>query len=273
MTTANAANTVPCCSEENEALSPQMQAIRDFYDAAAAEMDPNYLAGTDKFSPSGPTQRIKDMVLSSSKVRILDIGCGMGTTLLELVDEHTRGLQFIGVDFSTQMIKRAKERAASLGDVLRRKVGFFTADAQELPYMDGQFDFVYSECVYNLVPDRQQALSEVYRVLAVGGVFVYTDFVAYRPVPDVIKNDLTLVSGCRAGSVPMSENMLALENLGFVDFKIENFTEDKNHRYQQMREENETYRQEYEDFKREKPESHQFLEDGIGYYLISAVKR
>ncbi|PZD96692.1 class I SAM-dependent methyltransferase [Paenibacillus sambharensis] len=260
-----------CCSEPPTELEPAVQAIKDFYNSVA-EGEGSYAAGTDKFSPSGPTERIKELVLGSQKQRILDIGCGMGTTLLSLANSYTFGQQFIGIDFSEKMIDRARERSRELSSAYRGKTGFFVADVQALPYMDGQFDFIYSECVLNLVPDRVKAIGEISRLLEPKGIFVYTDFVSYAPVPDTIRGDLSLVSGCRAGSIPLSENIAQLENAGFTDIEIVNFTEDKNKRYAELMASSEEYKADYLSFQDTHPEAFAFLEEKVGYYLIKAMK-
>ncbi|MBE7680096.1 putative arsinothricin biosynthesis methyltransferase ArsM [Paenibacillus sp. P13VS] len=264
-------NVSNCCSPGPAEMDAATQAIKDFYNAVA-EGEGNYSEGTDKFSPSGPTERIKEFVLASDKQRILDIGCGMGTTLLSLVESHKQGKQFIGVDFSEKMIARAREKSTQLPDGFRKKMGFFVADVQSLPYMDGQFDLIYSECVLNLVPDRIKAIQEITRVLAPGGTFIYTDFVSYAPVPSSIKNDLSLVSGCRAGSIQLSENIAQIEEAGYTDLEVINFTDDKNKRYIELMESSQEYKEEYLQFRQDHAEAHHFLEEKVGYYLIKATK-
>lgn len=264
-------NVSNCCSPGPAELDAATQAIKDFYNSVA-EGEGNYSEGTDKFSPSGPTERIKEFVLASDKQRILDIGCGMGTTLLSLVESHEDGKQFIGVDFSENMIARAREKSTQFPDGFRKKLGFFVANVQSLPYMDGQFDLIYSECVLNLVPDRIKAIQEITRVLAPGGTFIYTDFVSYAPVPSSIKNDLSLVSGCRAGSIQLSENIAQIEEAGYIDLEVINFTDDKNKRYRELMESSEEYKDEYLQFQQDHAEAHHFLEEKVGYYLIKATK-
>lgn len=260
-----------CCSPVEAELDPVSQAIKDFYNAAA-DGDGSYSEGTDKFSPSGPTEEIIRLVLNSDKEKILDIGCGMGTTLMSIAESHTLGKQFIGVDFSERMIARARDKSKDLQENIRKNSAFFVADVQEMPYMDEQFDFIYSECVFNLVQNRTKAMQEVHRLLAPGGIFVYTDFVSFADVPGEIKNDLSLVSGCRAGSIRLSENLSLLEEQGFRDFDIINFTEDKNKRYRELMDSSEEYRREHAHFKENHPLAHEFLETKVGYYLIKAVK-
>ncbi|MEK3880159.1 putative arsinothricin biosynthesis methyltransferase ArsM [Paenibacillus sp. FSL M7-0420] len=260
-----------CCSEGPAPLTIASQTVRDFYNSVAEE-EGLYPSGTDKFSPSGPTEMIIELVKHHGKKRILDIGCGMGTTLLQLVREFDEGTQFIGVDFSDKMVERAREKSADLPKELHKKVGFFVSDSQALPYMDEQFDLIYSECVFNLIPDREKAMKEVERLLSPGGIFIYTDFVSFVPVPQKIRDNLNFISGCRAGSILLSENISYMESHSFQHIQIHNFTEDKNKRYAELMSSSEEYKKDYEQFVNEAPEAVEFLEDKVGYYLICGVK-
>lgn len=259
---------VSCCSPVNEEINVH-QNVKDFYDSVAAGSSP-YSDNVNKFSPTAPTEWIINFVQCSNKDRILDIGCGMGTTLLNIAKNYTKGSQFIGIDFSEKMIERAKIESKLLLPDLKNKVGFFSANAQSLPYLDGQFDFIYSECVFNLLPNRQKALFEIERVLSPNGILIYTDFVAYQEVPEAIRSNITLLSGCRAGSITLSENFKALEECGFVDFECVNFTADKNKRYLELMNSSPFIKQKYEELDED---SSEFLEKQIGYYLFLARKK
>lgn len=267
-------NTVPvtkCCSSESEPRDIVSQTIKEFYDSVATGSGP-YASQTDKFSPSAPTEKIVEYIHAFGKARILDLGCGMGTTLLRLVQEYAVGTQFIGVDFSEKMIERARNGSQQLPSSIRSKIGFFTADAQALPYMDGQFDLIYSECVFNLIPDREKAMREVERLLSPGGVFIYTDFVAFSPVPQQVRENLNLVSGCRAGSITLSENVAWLERQGFTGIECINFTADKNKRYAELMASSPEIRQNFEDFQAQHENSAKFLDEKVGYYLLVGIK-
>lgn len=139
--------------------------------------------------------------------------------------------------------------------------------------MDNAFDFIYSECVLNLVPDRNKVLQEVHRVLSPGGIFIYTDFIAFEAVPQNIRENINLMSGCRAGSLLLSENLSSLEQNGFTSFIVENHTEDKNLRYAEMLENSEEYRMQYFELQEKEPEASSFIEHKLGYYLVSSITK
>lgn len=264
-------DTKNCCSTDPTPLDTASKTIKDFYDSVASGSGP-YTSKTDKFSPSEPTEQIVRYIHDSGKSRILDIGCGMGTTLLRLLKEYTKGDQFIGVDFSDKMIDRAREESSLLSPEHRKKVGFFPADAQNLPYMDEQFDLIYSECVFNLMSNREKAISEVSRLLSPEGIFIYTDFVSFADVPDDIQKNLNLVSGCRAGSITLSQNIQFLENNGFTKIECVDFTESKNRRYAELMTSSEEIQNDFQEFQQQYPNSADFLDKKVGYYLLIGTK-
>ncbi len=260
-----------CCNGEEKKLSEKSMAIKKFYNDAAEGIG-IYDKDVEKFSPDGPTQEIVENLYKSGKTHILDIGCGMGTTLARIAGEYENAELMIGIDFSEKMIERANERKMSLPDELKKKMGFFRGDICEIPYMDESFDFVYVECVLNLVEDRTKALNEVNRVLKKGGIFYYTDFVSKVAVPAEIKDDLNLVSGCRAGAITMDENIQYLQDAGFANIEIVDYSYEKEKRYKELLENSEDIRKQIDSFEKKNPFAADFLEREMGYYVVSCTK-
>lgn len=98
--------------------------------------------------------------------RALDVGCGGGNTACLIVEQYGSHVQ--GVDISSVMIDKAKERARRRG--LDDKVEFRVADAFELPFEDDSFDVVLVESVLTPLPgDKGKALGEMVRVVRPGG--------------------------------------------------------------------------------------------------------
>lgn len=261
-----------CCGGENKVtLDEKSQVIQNFYNAAAEGLGP-YSNKIDKFSPAGPTEKIVQILKNSGKRKVLDLGCGMGTTLLRIVKEHDAEM-LIGVDFSEKMIEKAKSTSNDLPEDLKKKVGFFTSNVSKLPYLDGQFDFIYSECVLNLVADRDIVLKEVNRVLAPGGIFIYTDFVSYETVPEEIRENLNVISGCRAGSITLDDNIKYMEQNGFDKIEKYDYTIEKTKRYKELLEDNPENAETVKQFEKDFPFVSKFLEEKIGYYVICGSKK
>lgn len=94
--------------------------------------------------------------------KVLEIGFGMGTDHLNLA---RRGAIMHGIDLTPTNREISTERFKIYG----MKSDLITGDAENLPYMDNSFDFVYSFGVIHHSPDTQRIISEIYRVLKPGG--------------------------------------------------------------------------------------------------------
>lgn len=99
---------------------------------------------------------------SSAGKGVLEIGVGMGADFLRWV---RAGAEATGVDLTERAVELTRQRLASEGQQADVRV----ADAESLPFADGQFDIVYSWGVLHHTPDPARALAEAQRVLAPGG--------------------------------------------------------------------------------------------------------
>jgi len=120
---------------------------------------------------------------------VLDIGSGCGFDSIiaaKLVGPTGR---VIGVDMTDAMLKRSRKTAKGLG---LNQVEFKKGFAEELPAPDGSVDVVISNGVINLTPDKYAVFKEVFRVLKPGGRLYLADIVAYKEVPDAVREDVDL---------------------------------------------------------------------------------
>ncbi len=120
---------------------------------------------------------------------VLDLGCGNGTIAIWLAGETDA--RVTGIDLSGVRIENALEKRDALCPELRDKVAFEKASATDLPFPDGSFTHVWSQAVIYHVPDKRKILSEVYRVLEDGGIFVFDDL--FRPKRDITPQAQTYV--------------------------------------------------------------------------------
>src|SRR5690606_39571801 len=98
----------------------------------------------------------------------------------------------LGIDFSEAMVEKARINAEKLG---YNNVEFRLGDIENLPVSSGFADVVVSNCVMNLVPNKPQAFSEVYRILKTGGHFSISDIVITGNLPEKIKNAAEVYAG------------------------------------------------------------------------------
>jgi SAM-dependent methyltransferase len=115
---------------------------------------------------------------------VLDIGCGGGVdTFVAAIMVGPEG-KVVGIDLVPEMLERAK---ANLKKTSLKNVTFQESSAEQLPFLDGTFDIVISNGVFNLIPDKAKALREVFRVLKLSGRFLLADQVLTGELPENMK--------------------------------------------------------------------------------------
>jgi len=157
-------------------------------------------------------------------MKILDIGSGNGETVLTIAEKVGPKGKAVGVDFSSEGIALAKERAKERK--LENIVEFHQANALELPFPDNSFDAVISECVVCLIQDKQKALNEKVRVLKLGGRVIMHDVITWASMPQAMREDQKLYCGCIGGAVSLDEYVEMMKKAGLIDLKTVDFTKD-----------------------------------------------
>jgi arsenite methyltransferase len=123
---------------------------------------------------------------------VVDIGCGAGMDLLLAARAVGSEGRAIGVDLTESMAERARTAARGLGVT---QVEVRVGDALDLPVASESVDFVISNGVLNLAPDKERAFSEVARILKPGGQFLYGDIVVASELSESIRRDIDLWTG------------------------------------------------------------------------------
>ncbi len=148
---------------------------------------------------------------------VLDLGSGGGFDCF-LASRQTGDPGYvIGVDMTSEMIKSARNNAENGGYT---NVEFRLGEIEHLPVADASVDIIISNCVINLSLDKNQVFKEAYRVLKVGGRLSISDVVATAPLPEEIKNNLALISGCIGGAVYIDDIKTMLSNVGFQNIRL-----------------------------------------------------
>jgi SAM-dependent methyltransferase len=148
---------------------------------------------------------------------VVDLGSGAGNDCFVARHETGPDGRVIGVDFTPEMIAKAKANAAKLG---YQNVEFRQGDIEALPITSNVADVVVSNCVLNLVPDKRQALSEVLRVLKPGGHFSISDVVLRGELPPQLQHAAEMYAGCVSGALQESTYLGIIHDLGFEQVTI-----------------------------------------------------
>lgn len=166
---------------------PAYAAERLGYDASALGALPS--VATDSFAGVANPLRIATLPPGAT---VVDIGCGAGMDLMLAASAVGSGGEAIGVDMTESMAERARAAAEALGFA---HVEVRTGDALDLPVDSASADFVITNGVLNLAPDKQQAFGEVFRVLKPGGQFLYADIVVGSELSESVRRDIDLWTG------------------------------------------------------------------------------
>lgn len=156
---------------------------------------------------------------------VLDLGSGAGFDCFLAAKQVGDQGHVIGVDMTPEMVSKARDNAQK-GSF--QNVDFRLGEIEHLPVRDESIDVIMSNCVVNLSTEKSLVFSEAFRVLRPGGRLVISDVVAINDLPDQIKNDLSLYTGCVAGATSINDLNEIMQANGFVDINIEPKNESKN---------------------------------------------
>ncbi|MCX8010814.1 MAG: arsenite methyltransferase [Ignavibacteria bacterium] len=148
---------------------------------------------------------------------VVDLGCGAGNDVFiarRIVGESGK---VIGIDMTMEMIEKARKNNEKLGF---KNVEFHLAEIESMPIADNSVDVVISNCVLNLVPDKQKAFNEIYRILKPQGHFCISDVVVKGALPGKLRTSSELYASCIAGAVQMEEYLQIIQNAGFINVEI-----------------------------------------------------
>lgn len=148
---------------------------------------------------------------------VVDLGSGGGFDCFLAGKRVGTAGRVIGIDMTADMISRARANAAKMKVT---NVEFRLGEIEHLPIPDATADVVISNCVINLSPDKAAVFAEAFRVLRPGGRLAISDVVARQPLPDRIRGDLSLYTGCVAGAATVAEVETLLRGAGFVDVQV-----------------------------------------------------
>lgn len=149
---------------------------------------------------------------------VIDLGSGAGNDAFIARNETGETGKVIGIDFTSAMISKARVNAEKLGFA---NVEFRQGDIENMPASDNLADVIVSNCVLNLVPNKNGVLKEIYRVLKPGGHFSISDIVLEGELPEQIKYAAEMYAGCVSGAIQKRAYIGLMEANGFKNIIIQ----------------------------------------------------
>lgn len=149
---------------------------------------------------------------------VIDLGSGAGNDCFIARHETGESGKVIGIDFTTAMIERARINAEKRGF---NNVEFRQGDIEKMPITANVADVVVSNCVLNLVPNKNAVFSEIFRVLKPGGHFSISDVVLLGALPQALKKDAEMYAGCVAGAIQKEVYLELIHANGFINVLVQ----------------------------------------------------
>lgn len=203
------ANTLPCCG--TDVCSSEVYNI----------MNENYNE-IDGYNPDADLGLGCGLPIQFAKIKkgdtVIDLGSGAGNDCFVARAETGETGKVIGIDFTEAMIDKARTNAEKLG---YNNVEFRQGDIEKMPVNANVADVIVSNCVLNLVPNKQAVFTEIFRVLKSGGHFSISDIVVTGTLPEQIKAAAEMYSGCIAGAIDKDEYLNRISQAGFKNVTIQ----------------------------------------------------
>ncbi len=149
---------------------------------------------------------------------VIDLGSGAGNDCFIARHETGESGKVIGIDFTPEMINKARRNADSLG---YNNVEFREGDIDNMPVGDNIADVIVSNCVLNLVPDKKKVIAEIQRVLKPGGHFSISDIVLVGDLPEALQHDAEMYAGCVSGAIQRDSYLGMIKNAGFENITVQ----------------------------------------------------
>ncbi|MFR1814189.1 arsenite methyltransferase [Dysgonomonas capnocytophagoides] len=149
---------------------------------------------------------------------VLDLGSGAGNDCFIARAEVGEIGKIIGIDFSPQMIEKARKNATKRGYT---NIEFIEGDIENMPLPDNSIDVVVSNCVLNLLPEKDKIFKEIYRVLRKNGHFCISDVVLNGVFPKEFTDNASMYAGCIASAIQKENYISEIEKANFSNIKIE----------------------------------------------------
>lgn len=149
---------------------------------------------------------------------VIDLGSGAGNDCFIARSETGETGKVIGIDFTDAMIDKARANADKLGF---HNVEFRKGDIEKMPVTSNTANVIVSNCVLNLVPNKDGVFKEIKRVLKPGGHFSISDIVLVGALPAKIREAAEMYAGCVSGAIQKQAYLELIEVNGFQQITIQ----------------------------------------------------
>ncbi len=149
---------------------------------------------------------------------VVDLGSGAGNDCFIARHETGETGKVIGIDFTPAMIDKARSNAEVRGF---NNVEFRQGDIESMPITANTADVIVSNCVLNLVPNKDAVIKDIYRVLKPGGHFSISDVVLVGALPEGLRKDAEMYAGCVSGAIQKEVYMELIHANGFEQVTIQ----------------------------------------------------
>lgn len=149
---------------------------------------------------------------------VIDLGSGAGNDAFIARHEVGEKGKVIGIDFTPAMIEKARANAEKLGF---NNVEFRQGDIERMPVGGNVADVIVSNCVLNLVPNKDGVFKEIFRVLKSGGHLSISDIVLEGTLPGNIRSAAEMYAGCVSGAIQKQEYLKLIESNGFTHITVQ----------------------------------------------------
>lgn len=212
-----------CCSTDATSLDPRSSAVpsdatqQQFGSALYSESDLSTFPETVVAASAGCGNPLAIAELSEGE-RVLDLGSGGGIDCFLAAQGVGPSGEVWGLDMTPDMIALARHNASQIGAT---NVRFRLGEIEDIPFGDGAFDVLMSNCVINLSSDKGQVFREAFRVLKSGGRLRVSDMVWVGEAPEATRADIESWAGCVAGALTIDDYLAAVRSAGFTDVRVE----------------------------------------------------
>jgi arsenite methyltransferase len=149
---------------------------------------------------------------------VIDLGSGAGNDCFVARALVGDAGKVIGVDMTEAMIEKARTNAEKLG---YKNVEFRLGDIEKMPVTANNADVVISNCILNLVPDKNKAFSEIFRILKPGGHLSISDVVLNGNLPEKLRQDAEMYAGCVSGAIQKEDYLQIINNNSLMNIQVQ----------------------------------------------------